>query len=443
MLLLLINPLSAGSVSLQLSFASMAGILLLTGRISKRLNDLIKTKNKPALYLLRLMISSFASTIGASLFTTPLVALHFGYVSLYSPLTNLLTLSVLSLCFTLGYLTVILSLVCAPLGMAAGWILAWPLRCVIAAVKLIAKIPYCALYTENNFFALWLVILYVIFFLWHIGRAGKADRRFRPVTPICLSCVTLCCAILFTEIKLSLGRGYLTIVDVGQGECVVLTAGASTAVIDCGGDYAGDGVISYLLSRGRGHIGLLALTHLHADHCNAAAELLTRIKVDVLCLPEDDPDEDSLLGGILTAAEKVGTEVIYVSGDTAFTSASVTVGVFAPMAGTGANERGLVFSIKTGDFTALVMGDAGEPAERVLMNSGALPDCDALVVGHHGSKYSTGADFLSAVRPETAVISVGYNSYGHPTAEALGRLENAGAEIFRTDIHGTVEIRIK
>ena len=78
--------------------------------------------------------------------------------------------------------------------------------------------------------------------------------------------------------------------------------------------------------------------------------------------------------------------------------------------------------------------------ESLLILRHDLPDLEALVVGHHGSKHSTSESFLEALKPETAVISVGYNSYGHPATETLERLTKAGATIYRTDESGTITL---
>ena len=94
-----------------------------------------------------------------------------------------------------------------------------------------------------------------------------------------------------------------------------------------------------------------------------------------------------------------------------------------------------------GEFDALVMGDVNSAVERSLVERAQLPDVELLVVGHHGSKYSTSFELLEAARAETAVISVGWNNYGHPTYEALRRLEICGLEIYRTDEDGTVTVR--
>ena len=81
-------------------------------------------------------------------------------------------------------------------------------------------------------------------------------------------------------------------------------------------------------------------------------------------------------------------------------------------------------------------------AERSLVEAYPLPDIEVLLAGHHGSKYSTSEELLSAVTPEVGVISVGENRFGHPTQEAMGRMAAAGMDLYRTDWQGTVIIRI-
>ena len=84
-----------------------------------------------------------------------------------------------------------------------------------------------------------------------------------------------------------------------------------------------------------------------------------------------------------------------------------------------------------------------QTVERRLVKYGSLPDIELLVAGHHGSKYAVSEELLLAVRPETAAISVGYNTYGHPAAETLERLGAAGCDIYRTDLMGTVIFTIE
>ena len=96
------------------------------------------------------------------------------------------------------------------------------------------------------------------------------------------------------------------------------------------------------------------------------------------------------------------------------------------------------FAKKAVDGIRKIVEDAGY--ELALLEKYPIPDIEVLVVGHHGSKYSSCREFLAATRPEIAVISVGRNSYGHPASETLERLEEAGALVRRTDREGTITI---
>ena len=95
-----------------------------------------------------------------------------------------------------------------------------------------------------------------------------------------------------------------------------------------------------------------------------------------------------------------------------------------------------------GDFDVLLTGDMGGEVEQQLLNHAFLPNIELLVVGHHGSRYSTTDDLLLATLPDIAAISVGAdNRYGHPAEETMARLDRMGAEIYRTDLQGTIVIR--
>ena len=105
-----------------------------------------------------------------------------------------------------------------------------------------------------------------------------------------------------------------------------------------------------------------------------------------------------------------------------------------------ANEQSVVLRLEYGGFSALLTGDIGSKSEEVLIKSGVDLTSDILKVGHHGSRYSSTEEFLKAVNPKLAIVSVGKNNYGHPTGEVLKRLEQVGARVLRTDEEGNIEI---
>ncbi|MFH1694654.1 MAG: hypothetical protein ABH880_02790, partial [Patescibacteria group bacterium] len=107
-----------------------------------------------------------------------------------------------------------------------------------------------------------------------------------------------------------------------------------------------------------------------------------------------------------------------------------------------ANEGSLVLKLKSEDVSALFTGDISIETENKILEGQDL-DVDVLKVAHHGSKYSTGANFLGEVTPAIAVIEVGNNSYGHPTAIVLQKLQMIGASVYRTDKNGRVKLLVR
>ena len=136
-------------------------------------------------------------------------------------------------------------------------------------------------------------------------------------------------------------------------------------------------------------------------------------------------------------------DVVYVEKEGAFPMGQASLRLYPPLGEGDLNEQGLTVLCSAGDYDVLITGDMAGSTEKKLTERYPLPDIELLVVGHHGSKYSSTKEFLEAVRPETAVISVGDNSYGHPTDEALLRLMAAGCEIYRTDLQGNILLTVK
>lgn len=444
-LLLLANPASIQSAGLQLSFAAMAGIILVTpvvnGALSEKAGKLLERKLLGP--VTRFVISSFSSTVGALVLSTPLVAWQFGYVSLVSPLANMLVLPVVSLCFSLGYLCCLSGMLLPALGTAMAWVLAWLIRYILFVAKLLGSIPFAALYTSNPLISIWLALTYIYFAVcWFF----RGERGFRIPVPLALSLCTLAAALLTTSITNALPAGTITVMDVGQGQSVVITSGPSTVVVDCGGEGSGTAgtlTTNYLLGQNILSVDALVLTHLHQDHADGAAELLSRLRVGRLILPAGGPDDDGLLNEILDMAQRRGTEVVFLDSHMTGQSGSLSLTFYAPVGSSGMNERGIVIAAAVGEFDMLITGDINAFTERLLMSKTALPDVELLVVGHHGSRYSTGEELLDTVKPEYAAISVGNNSYGHPTDEVLLRLSDAGAAIFRTDLSGSIVFSVK
>ena len=440
LLLLMENPWAVADVSLQLSFGATAGIVLWARPLQrwqekKFLSERFRKRHRCLTRLARGMFSIQAMSLSASVFTTPLVAYYFGTVSLIAPVTNLLLLTLIGYLFTCACAGVLLSFLWMPLGKIATRCLDWAVRLVLTVIRALSKIPFAAVYTQSEYICLWLAAAYVLLAVFLIG-------RFRCKRVFCAAvAASLACAVAFSMLPERAQLVY-TMLDVGQGQCILLQAGGVTAVVDCGGSYAedaGEQLARRLLMQGRTQIDFLVLTHYDEDHAGGTEQLLSRIRVGSLFAP-DLEDENGLRERVITAAQRAGTSVNLVTADVTVEFPGGVLQIFAPMKG-GADNDGISALMSVQEYDILITGDMDMQSEQLLVLRHGLRDIEVLVAGHHGAKSSTGNALLQTVQPELVLISVGKNFYGHPSAEVLQRIEDAGALVLRTDELGDIEIK--
>ena len=436
-LILLANPFAAASISLQLSFGAMAGLLWLTPRIQ---DLLLGEKSRGKVY--RLLASSLSATVGAMVFTVPLCAVYFGSLVLVSPVSNLLCLTASSAVFMLGLLAVLASFLWLPLGAVIGFLPALLTKYILWTSGVLASLPYHAVYLTNPYLKYWLVFLYGLFAAAYFLRP-RARRKYAVATVL---------AAMSLAVTVWLGAPHYTrsgldayVLDVGQGESVLLSSGGQFALVDCGSRnswYDAGGIAAdHLATMGCGTLDYLILTHYDYDHVSGVTELLARTRVGTLLLP-DVADDAGMRLQVELAARDHGADIRYVRAETSLPLGRSSLTIYPPGDVKGDNEQCLAILCTYGDYDLLITGDMNMAAERQLIAEYNLPDIEALVVGHHGSKSSTSEELLEAVTPEVGIISVGDNSYGHPTEDALRRLVLADVDICRTDKQGTVHLSV-
>ncbi len=260
--------------------------------------------------------------------------------------------------------------------------------------------------------------------------------------------------ILVLTSVLRLGTAEFMFVNVGQGDgSVIHVPYRETIVIDSGGsseysDYnMGEALfVPYLESRGINRIEAAIVSHYHKDHAEGVINVIESIRTDCIFMPPvTDADSASmreLADKIRNAAVANGTEIYEISRDTRLEfDSGLVVDIFAPdesVRKSDENNTSLPVRVQYGEFSTLYTGDMTAHAERSLVRSTDV-DTDMLKVAHHGSRDSSCAEFLSAVSPETAIISCGENNvYNHPHPEVLNRL--IGTTVLRTDNSGDIRI---
>ncbi len=428
--LLLINPFAVASISLQLSFAATLGIFLLGQPIERAFRARL---SKQAYRFLRAPCSLLAISLGATIFTLPLSALYFDQASLLAPLANLLCGPLIALTFLGGILSVCLAALIPPLGALIACLTALPAQLFLFGAHWFSKLPFAALTVEVMYFKIFFVFLYAmllctLFWWW------RGERRL--LLPLCSCICAFCATVLLHSLSFNRSPLALSALDVGQGQSLLVSSGSYRALIDCGGTrQAGAVAANALAAQGRHTLDLLVLTHEHADHTNGLSELLSRVRVARIALP-DLSEKSEEFQAIEALAARYDIAVFYIKQQTQIAFGQATLQIYPPLSRTGDNEMGLSVLLSYRDQHALVTGDMGAETELRLLARYTLPPLSLLVVGHHGSRYSTTEALLDATVPARAFISVGENNYGHPAPDTLARLAESDTTLYRTDAQG-------
>ena len=440
--ILLVNPYAVGSVSLQLSFAATLGMVLLSGRLYKSFTAWYGGRNRAVRAALSFPAANLAATLGALVFTAPLTAYYFNLLSLAAPLAGLLAVPAAGYAFMSAFVSALLGLVWTPLGHLAGYVPLLLVKYILWAAHLLLAVPYHAVYFTNVYLRVWLLYVYAAF----IGCAVTPDGKRKYALASALTVLTLAACLWLNSRWQQYGAFRAAVLDVGQGESVALCSGSEAALVDCGSSNsyvdAGSVAADALQSAGIRRLSAVIVTHYHADHTNGLTEVLTRLPVDTLYLP-DIEDEYGVRDRLVSLAAHQGADVVFVTEPTRIALGEAVLTVYPPLLTTGdLNEQGLTALATAGDFDLLITGDMAGQTEQLLAQTYPLPDVEVLVVSHHGSRYSSDESFLRAVTPDNAVISVGDNRYGHPAEETLRRLQAVGAAVWRTDQQGSIRITV-
>lgn len=434
---LLARPIAILDLGFVLSYGASAGILLLTPPLANLLHLEVdahqsmkrslraKLLLRPIHWIAGMVITSFA----AQLAILPAVISAFGAQPLFSIVVNLVAVPLAMLGYIVAIIGVLLGL--APIARLADCIFGM----LTACVRIFASIPLSTLRVAR--FPAWLTIVCVAACLLssNLSRLPMRLRRFLPLT-------ILLAALASNGISLASTRGCSVVfLDAGQADCAVIRSEGKVYLVDAGDSYS---PAADYISAMNYPLEAVFLSHPHMDHVAGLADVLE------ICTPKriyispnwNALEKDEGVMEVVNAAVEQGAELIYISaGDEIALSDKTLLQVLAPSAGfpaDSANEDSLILRLDYGEASCAFTGDAS--AETV---AGHIGDCDVLKVGHHGSDQSLNAELLTELSPSVAVISVGENNYGHPSADALNLLELAGSRVYRTDKCGAITCRLK
>jgi competence protein ComEC len=420
-------------LSFQLSFLAVLFIGFAVETRGDKTKHGAESLEKPKVYLAtnklgRYLWNALFLTVSASVGTAPLVAYHFHYFSIISPLSNLLITPLI------GFILIPLSLFSSFLFLLTGNYVFTPIVSAvsdmsISLVRIFSSLPFADI--KMPAFPAIVVLLFYTGFLVYFLSGRKRYTLIIPFIPI----------LLYLSFSLSEKKDLsVTYLDVGQGDsAVVELPDKKTIVIDTG--RSGRETASYLKYIGKKTIDVLVLSHAHPDHTGGLNYLMKGFHV------KECWDNGRLILPETVMSYLRDNHRIFQRGD-AVEGKGYNILAFHPypefysMQGNEyveTNNDSLVIRIKGQDKSFLFTGDVEEEAEEDLSSFGKLLQSDVIKVPHHGSRASAYKPFFEIICPQVAVISVGHdNSFGHPHDEMLDALQ--GAKIFRTDTDGAIKI---
>ncbi|ALC81689.1 MULTISPECIES: DNA internalization-related competence protein ComEC/Rec2 [Bacillus] len=438
--LLLIDPYQLFQVGFQLSFAVTFFLLMsksIIQQIASRIGQLI-------------MVSLIAQ-----LGSLPILLYHFQSVSLLGLVMNILFVpfyTLLILPFAL--INFILMLAFPSLGAFffrfLDFLMQWSHQ---IAVTMAAIDPVQIITVKPGLFQLLFYVMSAVLLLYKLETSGPGKASF-------VSSLLLVAAVVLHLLTPSfLAKGEVVMLDIGQGDSMFISAPRSkgNVLVDTGGivsfpkeewrkrksqfSIGKNILIPFLTAKGIRQLDALVLTHADQDHIGEADVLITQKKVKKLIVPigfiRERSDES-----LITQAMENGIPVEVVQSGDVLEINDLTFRVLAPeeIDKESKNNSSLVLWFRANDISWLLTGDLEKEGELSLLKKYPSLMADILKVGHHGSKGSSGSEFIKQLHPKAAFISVGENNrYQHPHQEVLNILSDFQVHTYRTDKHGSIQ----
>ena len=234
-------------------------------------------------------------------------------------------------------------------------------------------------------------------------------------------------------------------IDVGQAKAILIKTPTQTALIDAGENGQGELVLTYLRRQGVERIDYLIGTHPHADHIGGMDEVIKRIDIGMIIMPEMQealvPTTKTYTDVLLAIAQK-GYKMTAAKPGATYKLGDALLTILSPVAQyDDLNNISIASRLDFGEVSFLFTGDIENTAENDIIAAGARLEADVLDIPHHGSNTSSTKNFIAAVNPSAAVFSCGIdNSYGHPHRDVVERYAEQGVKTYRTDLQGTIVI---
>lgn len=435
-LLLLINSFNLFSASFQLSFAATAGIVLFFKPVQRFFYKV------PAFFR-----DSLAVLVSAQLPLFPFLAYYFHKISLAGFLLNFIIVPLAGAALIGGFLGGLVNFIpffAVPIVKVTGalvFLMDW-------ITTFASKLPYATFSVPSLGPLAGLAYFPLLYAVFAPVEALRIKKRYK------FAVVGLCLLIVLASL-ISTSPGFeVTFLDVGQGDCIFIkTEDGKTMLIDGGGmplyykgsfDIGKDVVLPYLYNKGVRKLDAVVFTHFDSDHAGGLLSIIEEMDVKAVIVGHADGSE--IYHKMVEVANRRKIPVFAASRGDTFQIGEAAFYVLNPAKHhlfDDDNDNSVVLKMMYKGLSFLFTGDLSFEGEKDLIDECDIRS-DVLKIAHHGSATSTSEEFLKKVDPKIAVISVGENnSFGHPSSRVLKLLEENKVKVFRTDIHGAVNFKIK
>ena len=447
-IILLINPRELFDPGFQLSFCAVIGIIYFTRKVSPLL---FESKGMPQQFSVRWwgvrIRLLFIMSAGAFFGTALVMAYHFHRVAPGGIFLSVLFVPAAAMVVGFGFAEILFSSLFTGVGAVLSTTNDALIQFMFRLNRLCAELPGVNSAVGHHEI-IWVVFLIIFVIITVTIFSSMLRHKLKILTG--LAAVMIIWGLWWTQPD---GLMRVTFLDVGQGDAAVISfPGGSHWLVDGGdswegGDAGRNHVVPFLRWAGIRRLDGVVLSHPNRDHYGGLSSVLKYVKVDTL-YEGIDSRYFSLAPELNTAALEHNTgRRLITRGVEIGNNSEWRIYVLSPriedqdaIGINEMNEYSLTMQIIYGKTKFLFTGDISAAVEKALIQKyGSFLNSDVLKVAHHGSKYSSNNEFLHAVMPEYAVISVGrFNSFGHPTPETLDRLRSLPVQVLRTDSSGAV-----
>lgn len=442
LVLLLHNPLLLFDVGFQLSFAASAGILVGFRPLKQRLRLLPKP-----------LATAVAVAIAAHGGVLPLLARTFFELSTVSLIVGTLITPLVAIIIPPAIGAGLLHFMWPALAYWPAAAVHWLTGTLLGFVRWIAEWPLVSVPVLRPSLS-FVGMFWIVAVLSVRGRDWPPRRRRRwAAIAACLLLWSIWSNVWSRPRTLQ-----VTMLDVGQGDAIFIrTPSGATALVDGGGTWQGieeesgrnvgtDVIVPFLRHTGVRRINVVINTHPHEDHLQGLLPILADYDVQI-AVDSGQRTSSVTFHRYLQLIEQKGIRRLQaVSGDVIWLDRDVFLHVLHPqrllLDGTRSdlNNNSVVIKLAYKNTAVLLTGDIEAEAQLALLRNGAPLAAHVVKVPHHGSRLALVTAFYEKVSPEVAVIAVGHNSHGHPSPEVVDTLHRLGAAVYRTDVHGAIQL---